>query len=44
MKLYLALPTDHVELGAEFVSADGVAAVARAAEAAGFDGVYSTPT
>jgi probable F420-dependent oxidoreductase len=42
MKVYVALPTDHVDLGAEFVSADGVAAVARAAEAAGFDGVYST--
>jgi probable F420-dependent oxidoreductase len=42
MKVYVALPTDHVDLGAEFVSADGVAAVARAAEEAGFDGVYST--
>ena len=42
MKVYVALPTDHVALGAEFVSAEGVAAVARAAEAAGFDGVYST--
>jgi probable F420-dependent oxidoreductase len=42
MKLYVALPTDHVDLGTEFVSAEGVAAVARAAEAAGFDGVYST--
>jgi probable F420-dependent oxidoreductase len=42
MKLYVALPTDHVDLGTEFVSAEGVAAVARTAEAAGFDGVYST--
>ena len=42
MKVYVALPTDHVDLGTEFVSAEGVAAVARAAEAAGFDGVYST--
>jgi probable F420-dependent oxidoreductase len=42
MKVYVALPTDHVDLGAEFVSGEGVSAVARAAEAAGFDGVYST--
>ncbi len=42
MKVYVALPTDHVDLGEEFVSAEGVAAVARAAETAGFDGVYST--
>lgn len=42
MKVYVALPTDHVDLGTEFVSAEGIAAVAGAAEAAGFDGVYST--
>jgi probable F420-dependent oxidoreductase len=42
MKLYVALPTDHVDLGTELVSGEGVAAVARAAEAAGFDGVFST--
>ena len=42
MKVYVALPTDHVDLGTEFVSGEGVATVARAAETAGFDGVYST--
>jgi probable F420-dependent oxidoreductase len=42
VKLYVALPTDHVDLGPDFVSGAGVAAVARAAEEAGFDGVYST--
>ena len=37
MKFHVGLPTDHVSAGTEFVSADGIAAVARAAEAAGFD-------
>jgi len=36
------LPTQRVDRGDEFVSAGGVAAVARAAEAAGFDAVFVT--
>ncbi len=42
MKFHVGLPTDHVSAGAEFVSADGIAAVARAAEAAGFTSVFVT--
>ncbi len=42
MRCSLRLPTDRVDLGAEFVSAAGVAEVARAAEVAGFDGVHVT--
>jgi probable F420-dependent oxidoreductase len=38
----LILHTDRMDLGPEFVSADGVAAVARAAEQAGFDAVAVT--
>jgi probable F420-dependent oxidoreductase len=38
----LILHTDRVDLGPEFVSAEGVATVARAAEAAGFDAVAVT--
>jgi len=42
MKAALVLPTDRVDRGAEFVSADGIAASTRAAEAAGFDAVAVT--
>ncbi len=42
MKFHVGLPTDHVSAGAEFVSADGIAVVARAAEDAGFDSVFVT--
>lgn len=42
MKYCVSLQTDQVALGDEFVSAEGVAAVARAAEAAGFDAVFVT--
>jgi probable F420-dependent oxidoreductase len=38
----ISLQTDHVGQGTEFVSGAGVAAVARAAEAAGFDAVFVT--
>lgn len=37
-----SLQTDQVDKGDEFASAEGVAAVARAAEAAGFDAVFVT--
>ena len=42
MKFHVGLPTDRVDAGAEFVSADGIAVVARAAEDAGFDSVFVT--
>jgi probable F420-dependent oxidoreductase len=38
----ISLQTDHVQQGTEFVSGAGVAAVARAAESAGFDAVFVT--
>jgi len=42
MQYCVSLQTDHVDLGDEFASGEGVAAVARAAEAAGFDAVFVT--
>ncbi len=42
MRFHVGLPTDRVDAGAEFVSADGIAVVARAAEDAGFDSVFVT--
>lgn len=42
MKLAVQLPTDRVDAGAEFVSAQAIAAMARAAESAGFDAVAVT--
>lgn len=42
MRYCLSLPTDHVKLGEEFTSYEGVSAVARAAEDAGIDAVYVT--
>ena len=42
MQFCVSLQTDHVDLGDEFASGPGVAAVARAAEAAGFDAAFVT--
>ncbi len=42
MRFAVQLPTDHVDAGAEFVGAAAIAAMARAAEAAGFDAVSVT--
>lgn len=42
MQYCVSLHTDQVDLGDEFASGDGVAAVARAAEAAGIDAVFVT--
>ena len=42
MRVAVQLPTDHVQAGAEFVSGDAIAAMARAAEDAGFDAVSVT--
>jgi probable F420-dependent oxidoreductase len=42
MRFCVSLHTDHVDLGDEFASGEGVATVARAAEAAGFDAVWVT--
>lgn len=42
MRVSVGLPTHRVELGDEFVSADGIAAMAEAAETAGFDAVSVT--
>ena len=42
MKFHVGLPTDRVDAGAEFVSAEGIAVVARAAENAGFHSVFVT--
>ena len=41
MKVALGLPTYNVDLAHEFGSAPAIAAVARAAEAAGFDACFS---
>jgi probable F420-dependent oxidoreductase len=42
VRFYLGLPTDNVRQAAEFVTADAVADLARAAEVAGFEGVFVT--
>lgn len=42
MKFSLGLHTERVDLGNEFVRADSIATVARAAEKAGFDAVHVT--
>ena len=42
MRYHLGLPTERVASGAEFVSADAIAEVARAAERAGFASVFVT--
>jgi probable F420-dependent oxidoreductase len=42
MQFCVSLQTDQVDQGDEFASGDGVATVARAAEAAGFDAVFVT--
>ena len=42
MRVSVGLPVHRVDLGDEFVSADGIAECARAAEAAGFDAVSVT--
>jgi probable F420-dependent oxidoreductase len=42
VRFSLQLPTHRVERGAEFTSGEAVAAMARAAEAAGFDAVFVT--
>jgi probable F420-dependent oxidoreductase len=42
MRFSVQLPTDHVDAGAEFVSGDAIAVMARAAEAAGFHAVGVT--
>jgi len=42
MKFSLALPTDHHLAPDEFVTGDAIAAIARAAEANGFDAVFVT--
>lgn len=42
MKLAVQLPTDRMDAGAEFVSAEAISAMARAAESAGFDAVAVT--
>jgi probable F420-dependent oxidoreductase len=42
MRVSVQLPTDHVDAGAEFISAEAIAAMARAAEDAGFDAVSVT--
>ena len=42
MKFSVQLPTDRVEAGPEFASAEAIAQMARAAEAAGFDAAYVT--
>jgi probable F420-dependent oxidoreductase len=42
MQFCVSLQTDHVDLGDEFASGEGVATVARAAEAAGIDAVFVT--
>jgi probable F420-dependent oxidoreductase len=42
MKFHIGLSTDRVDLGDEFVSADAIAEVARAAEIAGFTSVFVT--
>ncbi len=42
MRVSVQLPTDKVEFGAEFVSADAIAEMAQAAEGAGFDACFVT--
>lgn len=42
MRFSLQLPTDRMKRGDEFVSAEAIADVSRAAEAAGFDAVFVT--
>ena len=42
MHVSVGLPTHRVDLGDEFISADGIADMAQAAEAAGFDAVSVT--
>jgi probable F420-dependent oxidoreductase len=42
LRLAVQLPTDRVDAAAEFVSAEAIAAMARAAECAGFDAVAVT--
>ena len=42
MKVSIGLPTHRVDRGNEFVTADAVAALAVAAELAGFDAVFVT--
>jgi probable F420-dependent oxidoreductase len=42
MRFTVQLPTDHVAQGEEFVSAEAIAEMARAVEAAGFDAAFVT--
>jgi alkanesulfonate monooxygenase SsuD/methylene tetrahydromethanopterin reductase-like flavin-dependent oxidoreductase (luciferase family) len=42
MKISLGLPTQRVDRAAEFVTAEAIAEMSRAAETAGFDAVYVT--
>jgi probable F420-dependent oxidoreductase len=42
VQFHLGLPTDNVQAAAEFVTADAIADMARAAEAAGFASVFVT--
>jgi probable F420-dependent oxidoreductase len=42
MRVSVGLPTHRVDLGDEFISADGIADMAQAAEAAGFDAISVT--
>ena len=42
MQYCVSLQTDHVAMGDEFSSGPGIAQVAQAAEAAGFDAVFVT--
>lgn len=42
LRIAVQLPTDRVDAGGEFVAGDAIAAMARAAEAAGFDAVAVT--
>jgi len=42
VRFTVQLPTDHVALGDEFVSAEAIAEMARAAEQAGFDAAFVT--
>ena len=42
MRYHVGLPVDHVDAATEFVGADAIAEMARAAEAAGFTSVYVT--
>jgi probable F420-dependent oxidoreductase len=42
MRFSVRLPTDRVQCGEEFASAEGIAEIAQAAERAGFDGCFVT--